>query len=108
MFSAVGFKSLNSSVSRLRFLWSNLSSTFSLIKSDISSLIQKKIANSINKQCLLLISKIGEGGKHENNIFVVKSLILSTLCFDNLRNKYLYSLNLKGFIFLFKTSNSST
>ena len=45
---------------------------------------KKNLQKNINKQCELLLNSFNH---KEENIFTVKSLILSTLCFENQKKK---------------------
>ncbi|MEE2695252.1 MAG: heparinase II/III family protein [Pseudomonadota bacterium] len=85
---------INVLAKRIFNLLTNLSFFYETANEDF----QKRIANSINKQCLLLLKKAKNQKKPENNIFVVKSIILSSLCFNNLRNQYQHSLNLLKYL----------
>tara|TARA_B100000963_G_C22615925_1_gene667333 strand:- start:640 stop:2244 length:1605 start_codon:yes stop_codon:yes gene_type:complete len=66
---------------RIFYLLTNLSFFFETANEGF----QKKFAKNINKQCLLLL-KISNN--KERNIFSIKSLILSSLCFENLKSNY--------------------
>ena len=66
-------------LARIFYLLTNLSFFFETANESF----QKKFAKNINKQCVLLLNSFNH---KEENIFTVKSLILSTLCFENQKN----------------------
>ncbi len=55
---------------------------------------QKQFSNNLNKQCILLFKIIKKKPSIKNKIFIIKSLILASLCFKNLKNNFDISMNL--------------
>lgn len=66
---------------RIFYLLTNLSFFFETA----NETFQKNFARSINKQCNILLKQTKN---KEKNIFVIKSLLLATLCFENLKSNY--------------------
>ncbi len=75
---------------RIFYLLTNLSFFFETANESF----QKKFSENINKQCLFLLRIIRKNKKHRNQIFTIKSLILASLCFDNLKNQYEFAIKL--------------
>ncbi len=66
---------------RIFYLLTNLSFFFETANENF----QKKFAKNINKQCVVLHRR----SKNQNkNIFTIKSLLLSSFCFENLKKNY--------------------
>ena len=79
---------------RIFYLLTNLSFFFETA----SEGFQKKFSNNINKQCILLFKKYKRSELIVNNIFAVKSMILSSICFRNLEVNYELSIKTLRFI----------
>ena len=69
---------------RIFYLLTNLSFFFETADESF----QKIFSNHINKQCILLFKKYKKPEHIGKNIFAVKSMILSTICFGNLKGNY--------------------
>ncbi len=72
---------------RIFFLLTNLSFFFETADEDF----QKKFSENINKQCIILLNKIKDK-KLNDNIFIIKSILLSSICFENLESHYQFSI----------------
>ena len=79
---------------RIFYLLTNLSFFFETADENF----QKKFSNNINKQCILLFRKYKRPEQLQNNIFAVKSMILSSMCFRNLKVNYELSIKFLRFI----------
>ncbi len=55
---------------------------------------QKTFAKSINKQAIHLINHFNKDNQEIDRIFIPKAIIISSLCFENLRNKLDIGINL--------------
>ena len=75
---------------RIFYLLTNLSFFFETANESF----QKKFAENINKQSILLFKKIKKVKNLKNKIFISKSLLLSSLCFKNLEKNFDYSVKL--------------
>ncbi len=69
---------------RIYFLLSNLSFFYNTA----DEIFQRKISKSINKQSLHLFALLERSVEKHDKIFAAKAMILSSLCFKNLRNKF--------------------
>ena len=72
---------------RIFFLLTNLSFFFETADENF----QKKFSENINKQCIILLNNINNK-KLDDNIFIIKSLLLSSICFENLKSHYEFSI----------------
>ena len=75
---------------RIFYLLTNLSFFFETANESF----QKKFAENINKQSILLLKKIKKVKNLKNKIFLSKSLLLASLCFKNLEKNFEYSIKL--------------
>ncbi len=75
---------------RIFYLLTNLSFFFETA----NERFQKDFAENLNKQCIFLIRIFKKEKKYNNDIFSIKSILLASLCFDNLKNYYEFSINL--------------
>jgi len=75
---------------RIFYLLTNLSFFFETANDSF----QKKFAENINKQSILLFKKTKKVKHLKNKIFIPKSLLLSSLCFKNLEKNFDYSIKL--------------
>ena len=69
---------------RIFYLLTNLSFFFETA----DQIFQRKFAINLNKQCILLFKNYKRTRGIKENIFVIKSMILSSLCFQNLKDNY--------------------
>ena len=75
---------------RIFYLLTNLSFFFETANDSF----QKKFAENVNKQSIYLFKKIKKVKNLKNKIFISKSLLLSSLCFKNLKKNFDYSIKL--------------
>ena len=75
---------------RIFFLLTNLSFFFETA----DQIFQKNFSENINKQCIILFNKLKKNRNLNKNIFAIKSLLLSSICFENQKNNYEFSIKL--------------
>ena len=75
---------------RIFYLLTNLSFFFETANEKF----QKDFAENLNKQCIFLIKKFQKEKKNNKDIFSIKSIILASLCFNNLKSYYDFSIDL--------------
>ena len=75
---------------RIFYLLTNLSFFFETAEEKF----QKEFAQNLNKQCVLLVKNLKKKKKNTNDIFAIKSAILASLCYNNLKSHYNFSIDL--------------
>ena len=74
---------------RIFYLLTNLSFFFETAEEKF-----QKFAQNLNKQCVLLVKNLKKKPKQTNDIFAIKSIILASLCYNNLKSYYNFSIDL--------------
>ncbi len=75
---------------RIFYLLTNLSFFFDTANEEF----QINFSENINKQCILLFNRTKKQKNVLDDIFVIKAILLSTLCFRNLEKNYQLTVNL--------------